>query len=60
MASHLASDALTPAGVPLLWPLSDRRYSLDVVRADSTVGNYGLLVAGVAASLSWAWPLVGG
>jgi inner membrane protein len=56
--SHLAADALTPAGVPLLWPLSDRRFSLDLVTADSTLANYLLLVAGVGASLTWAWPLL--
>jgi inner membrane protein len=56
--SHLAADALTPAGVPLLWPLSDHRFSLDLVTADSTLANYLLLVAGVVASLSWAWPLL--
>jgi len=47
--AHLAGDVITPAGVPLLWPLSTT-LSLSVVGADNTVANYGLLVAGVLAT----------
>lgn len=57
--SHLAADALTPSGVPLLWPLSDYRVSLDLVTADSTLANYGLLLAGLGGSLLWARALLG-
>jgi len=45
--AHLLADLLTPAGVPLLWPLSSRRYSLELVRASNRTANYVLLVAGV-------------
>lgn len=58
VVSHLAADALTPAGVPLFWPVSDDRVSLGVVRADNTLANYGLLVAGALATLAWAYPLL--
>ena len=49
VGSHLLADALTPAGVPLLWPFSSRDYSVDVATASNPVANYGLLVLGVAA-----------
>lgn len=45
--AHLVADLLTPAGVPILWPLSSRRYSLELVRASNRTANYLLLVAGV-------------
>jgi inner membrane protein len=45
--AHLLGDALTPAGVNFLWPLSDKTYSLSLTRADNTLWNYGLLAAGV-------------
>lgn len=57
--SHLAADALTPSGVPLLYPLSDRRFSLALVTADDAVANYALLVGGAAGSLLWARGLLG-
>jgi inner membrane protein len=50
IGSHLLADALTPAGVPLLWPLSGTDYSLNVARASNPIANYGLLVLGVAAT----------
>ena len=50
VGTHLLADALTPSGVPLLWPLSRRRFSLRVVRADSTVANWGLLALGAFAT----------
>ena len=28
VCSHLAGDALNPMGVPVAWPVSDRRYTL--------------------------------
>lgn len=54
MGSHIAADALTPAGVE---PFGDgRQYSFDVGRADSLIANYVLLAAGCAAALL-AWLL---
>lgn len=50
ITSHLLADALTPTGIKPLWPVSSRRYSLELVGADSAVGNYGLLALGVFAS----------
>ncbi|MEF8853351.1 MAG: metal-dependent hydrolase [Haloarculaceae archaeon] len=50
VGSHLLADALTPAGVEPFWPLSSKNYSLDLVGADSTIGNYGLLALGVFVS----------
>ncbi len=48
--AHLAADLLTPAGVQLLWPFSRRRYTLGLVRADSPLANYALLLVGVVVS----------
>lgn len=48
--AHVAADALTPAGVEPLWPVSGRRYSLDLVRARDPLANYALLLVGLAVS----------
>ncbi|WP_276302017.1 metal-dependent hydrolase [Halorussus lipolyticus] len=48
--AHLSADLLTPMGVPLLWPVTDRRYSLSVTTADSAAWNYALFVVGVFAT----------
>jgi len=48
--AHLLGDALTPAGVNFLWPVSTRTYTVGLCRADNTVANYGLFVAGVFAT----------
>lgn len=50
VGSHLLADALTPAGVPLLWPITDERYSLDLVPAANLAANYGLFAAGLVAT----------
>ena len=53
--SHIAADALTPMGVK---PFGDdgEQYSFDVCRADSTVGNYGLLaLGGVTAVVAYVF-----
>jgi inner membrane protein len=51
--SHIGADALTPMGVE---PLGDgRTYSLEVCRADSLFGNYGLLILGFIAALLSYW-----
>lgn len=52
VVSHLLADALTPAGIRPLWPLSDAHYSWGVCRADSSLGNYVLLAAGVFVSVA--------
>lgn len=60
VVSHLLADALTPAGIEPWWPVSSKNYSVQLVGADSTVGNYGLLALGVfvsAVSLLVAGPL---
>lgn len=54
VAAHLLGDVLTPAGVPLLWPLSARRYSLSVARANNVVANYLLFALGAFAVVTVA------
>jgi len=48
--AHLLADALTPAGVPVFWPLSGRDFSVYLTRADNTLANYVLLAVGVCAT----------
>ncbi|MFB6251529.1 MAG: metal-dependent hydrolase [Halobellus sp.] len=50
VVAHLLGDALTPAGVNFLWPLSGLTYSLGLWAADNTIANYGLFAAGVFAT----------
>ena len=49
--SHLLADALTPSGVPLLWP-SRRRFTLNLCRTGSAVEI--ALVAAVGVAAGWA------
>jgi inner membrane protein len=49
VVAHLLGDVLTPAGVPLFWPLSGRRYSVSLTRADNRFANAGLFALGVFA-----------
>lgn len=51
IGSHLLADALTPSGVPLLWPLSSRRFSVNLATATNPIANYGLLAFGIGAML---------
>ncbi|GGL30677.1 hypothetical protein GCM10009037_12990 [Halarchaeum grantii] len=52
VVAHLLGDVLTPAGIRPLWPLRDTRYSLALWTADNALANYGLLGAGVAATVA--------
>ncbi|WP_435194439.1 metal-dependent hydrolase [Natronomonas sp. EA1] len=52
VGSHLVADMLTPAGVPLFWPLSSRTYSWRVARASNRIANWGLLALGVFATIA--------
>jgi inner membrane protein len=47
IAAHIVGDVLTPAGVRPFWPLSRRKYTLSLTRADSTLWNVGLFAVGV-------------
>lgn len=58
VAAHLLGDALTPAGVPLFWPLSEREFTLSVSRADNVATNYLLFALGVLAVAGVAMVLV--
>lgn len=49
VGSHLLVDAITPMGIPLLWPLSGERFTLDVTPSNDRLANGVLLVLGVAA-----------
>ena len=48
VVAHLLADLLTPMGVAPFWPLSSRRYSLDVTPARNATANNLLFGAGVA------------
>lgn len=49
LGSHVLADLLTPMGVAVLWPVSNRVYTVSLSRADDTLANWGLLAAGTAA-----------
>ncbi|AAV44325.1 metal-dependent hydrolase [Haloarcula sp. JP-Z28] len=53
--SHIAADALTPAGVRPWSPVDDTRYSLDIVRAKNPLANYALLGLGIASATLGIW-----
>lgn len=55
IGSHLLADALTPSGVPLLWPVSSRRFSVSLATASNPFANYGLLVLGVGVTVGLAY-----
>ena len=48
--AHLLGDALTPAGVNFLGPVSTRTYTIGLCRADNAIANYGLFAVGVFAA----------
>jgi inner membrane protein len=49
--THLLGDVMTPMGIEPFAPLSDRRYTLDLWRADNSVANAGLHALGVVVVL---------
>lgn len=49
--SHIAADALTPAGVRPFSPVSNQRYTYDLTAAKNPLANYGLLGLGALVSL---------
>ncbi len=55
IASHIAADALTPAGVRPLSPVDDTHYSLNVVKAKNPLANYALLGLGIAGAALGVW-----
>lgn len=53
--AHLTADLLTPMGVALFWPLTNRRFTLSLARADNRVANYLLFALGIFASAIGAY-----
>lgn len=51
IGSHLLADALTPGGVPVLWPISKGRFVIGVSSASNPITNYGLLAVGVGVTV---------
>jgi inner membrane protein len=51
IGSHIAVDALTPAGVRLLAPLSDWHLRVGVVRSANPVANLSLLLLGTGLAV---------
>lgn len=50
IGSHVAADALTPAGVRPFAPVNSRKYTYSVTKAKNPVANYLLLAMGAAAA----------
>jgi len=55
IGSHIAADALTPAGIRPWRPVNDTHYSLDLVKAKNAFANYVLLGLGIAGAALAAW-----
>lgn len=55
IGSHLLADALTPGGVPLLWPVSKQRYAIGISSASNTIANYGLFAIGIGVTMAVAF-----
>jgi len=51
IGSHLLADLITPMGITPLWPVSSRRCTLGLTRADNVLANYALLGVGILVSL---------
>ena len=53
--SHLLADALTPEGIAPLWPLSERRLSVALIRrtGDWREGAVVLLIAAATVAIAW-------
>lgn len=51
ICSHIAADALTPAGVRPFTPWNTHRYTYDLVKAANPIANYLLLGLGAAVAL---------
>lgn len=50
--AHLVADLLTPMGVAPFWPVSSRRYSLEMTPARDPIANNVLLGLGVLVTAS--------
>jgi inner membrane protein len=50
VVTHMLGDVLTPMGIRPFWPVSRRRYSLNVTPAKNPVANYLLFALGVFAT----------
>lgn len=55
VVSHLTADLLTPMGVALFWPLTDRRFTVSVATSDNRLVNVLLLALGLVASAAGAY-----
>jgi len=53
--SHLLADWLTPMGIAPFWPVSSRRYSLNLARASNTAANSLLFFLGLGATVGALW-----
>jgi inner membrane protein len=53
IASHVLADWITVAGVPLLFPLSKKRYGLGLCRSDNPWVNNLFLVGAVLMVIYW-------
>ncbi len=59
VVAHLLGDTLTPAGVPYLWPLSSRTFSVSLAKANSSVANSGLFGLGLLVTVGWVAVVAG-
>lgn len=49
--SHLIGDVLTPMGIKPFYPIKNKKYTLDKVKAKNPYANYGFLIIGIVLNL---------
>lgn len=56
--SHLVMDSLNPEGVPWLWPVIKKHFSLPLLSTDSIVEVFLVSPAMLVLCVALAWPVV--
>lgn len=55
VCSHLIGDLITPHGIRPLRPISDRKFTLDLVRSGNTTANGALFFLGTVLLMAGVW-----
>lgn len=55
VCSHLIGDLITPHGIHPLRPVTDRKFSLDLVRSGNTTANGALFFLGTVLLMTGIW-----
>lgn len=56
--SHLAMDSFNPQGVPWLWPITKKHFSIPLVRTGSILENWVVNPAMLILCAALYWPII--